>query len=124
MHLDLYSVVSPERTSSATQLYSTTQVWFLDMGRITLPFPLALEVGPLPSLCLALPVAVVNVRVVCLSVRLSVVRRGGSERQSGLSVRLSVCLSGRWFDVAVVNVRVVCLSVCPSVCLVGGSPWR
>ena len=64
MHLDLYSVVSPERTSSATQLYSTTQVCFLDMGRITLPFPLALEVGPLPSLCLALPVAVVNVTVV------------------------------------------------------------
>jgi len=52
-------------------------------------------------------VAVVNVTVVCLSVRLSVVRRGGSERHSGLSVSLSVCLSGRWFDVAVVNVTVV-----------------
>jgi len=41
-------------------------------------------------------VAVVNVTVVCQS------------------VSLSVCLSGRWFDVAVVNVTVVSLSVCLS----------
>ena len=47
--------------------------------------------------------------------------RGGSERQSGLSVCPSVRLSGRWFDVAVVNVTVVCLSVRLSVVRRGGS---